>query len=65
MDDKITCGNNEITSSHFFIHRTSMTHDIMMRTSNCHLYDYKMLIVLNDMDNDDMTFQCDYQMTIF
>jgi hypothetical protein len=37
----------------------------MMRTYNCHLYDYKMIIVLNDMDNDDMTFQCDYQMTIF
>jgi hypothetical protein len=36
-----------------------------MWTSNCHLYDYKMTIVWNDMNNDDMDFQCDYQMIIF
>jgi hypothetical protein len=37
-----------------------MTKDRMMWTSSCHLYDYKMTIVKND-----MTFQCNYQMIIF
>jgi hypothetical protein len=31
-----------------FHHKTSMTKDKNMETSNCHLYDYKMTIVLND-----------------
>jgi hypothetical protein len=36
-----------------------------MQAFNCHLYDYKITIVHNHMDNDDMVFQCDYQMIIF
>jgi hypothetical protein len=31
-----------------FHHKTSVTKDKKMQTSNCHLYDYKMIIVLND-----------------
>jgi len=31
-----------------FHHKTSMTKGKKMWTSNCHLYDYKMAIVLND-----------------
>jgi len=46
MDENITYGNNEIMLVHNFFHyRTSMTKDIMMWTSSCHLYDYKMTIV--------------------
>jgi hypothetical protein len=30
-----------------------------------HIYDYKLIIVCNDVDNDDMAFQCNYQMIIF
>ncbi len=29
----------------FFIHKTFMTKDKMMWTFNCHVYDYKMIIV--------------------
>jgi hypothetical protein len=65
MDDKITYDNTKIISSQFFIHRTSITKDKMMQAFNCHLYDYKITIVHNHMDNDDMVFQCDYQMIIF
>jgi hypothetical protein len=42
-----------------------MTKDKMLGISICHLYDYKMIIVLNEMDNDDMSFQCDYQIIKF
>ncbi len=31
-----------------FHNKTSMTKDKNMETSKCHLYDYKMTIVLND-----------------
>jgi hypothetical protein len=30
-----------------------------MQTFNYHLYYYKMIIIHNDTDNDDMVFQCD------
>jgi len=46
MDDNITYDNNEIISSIFFINRTYMTKDIMMWTSSCHLYDYKMTWIM-------------------
>jgi hypothetical protein len=36
-----------------------------MWTFSCHLYHYKMIIILNDMNNDNMIFQCNTQMTIF
>jgi hypothetical protein len=48
MDDNITYGISEIISTQFFHHKTSMTNDKKMWASNCHLYDYKMTIVLND-----------------
>jgi hypothetical protein len=32
-----------------------------MQTFNYHLYYYKMIIIHNDTDNDDMVFQCDYK----
>jgi hypothetical protein len=48
MDDNITYGISEINNTQFFHHKTSMTNDKKMQTSNCHLYDYKMTIVLNN-----------------
>jgi hypothetical protein len=45
MDDNFTYGINEIISTKKIHHKTSMTKDNKMRTSNCHLYDYKITIV--------------------
>jgi len=49
MDDNITYGIIEIISTQCFHHKTSMTKDKKMRISNCHLYDYKMTMVLHDL----------------
>jgi hypothetical protein len=48
MNDNIIYSINEIINTQFFHHKTSMTNDKKMWTSICHLYDYKMIIVLND-----------------
>jgi hypothetical protein len=36
-----------------------------MQTFNYHLYYYKMIIIHNDTDNDDMVFQCDYKKWLY